>query len=143
LFGTHKADRIITRFKIWHAGLISGNHTGYWAMRDVYEGANLDIPIPASLKPGKYLFRHDMLNLQTGPPQWFPNCIQLDVSGEGSSLPADEELVSFPGAYDKVSPPPDNALNIALHLTCVACVTTVLPCFRLTISCRMMESASL
>jgi lytic cellulose monooxygenase (C1-hydroxylating) len=83
-------------------------------MMDVFEGANLDIPIPASLKPGKYLLRHDMLNLQTGPPQWFPNCIQLDVSGEGSSLPAVEELVAFPGAYDKVSPPA-NALTVALR----------------------------
>lgn len=93
------------RFKVWEAGLLSGTWSdGYWAMRDVFEGANLDIPTPASLKPGKYLFRHEMINLQTGPVQWFPNCIHLDVSGSGSSLPDTEELVAFPGAYDKVSP---------------------------------------
>jgi hypothetical protein len=72
-------------------------------MRDVYEGANLDIPTPASLKPGKYLFRHEMLNLQSGNGQWFPNCINLEVRGSGNNLPATNELVAFPGAYDKVS----------------------------------------
>lgn len=89
-------------FKTWEAGLLTGNWTeGYWRVRDVYEGASWDVPMPASLRPGKYLLRHEMINLQSGPVQFFPNCIQLDVSGEGSSLPAAEELVSFPGAYFK------------------------------------------
>ncbi|KAJ2989642.1 hypothetical protein NUW58_g3372 [Xylaria curta] len=88
-------------FKIWEAGLLSGNWVdGHWAMRDVYKGANLDIPTPASLKPGKYLLRHEMINLQTGPVQWFPNCIHLEVSGPGNSIPSTEELVAFPGAYN-------------------------------------------
>ncbi|KAF2268738.1 glycoside hydrolase [Lojkania enalia] len=88
-------------FKIWQAGLLSGTYAdGYWAMKDVMDGANLDIPTPSSLKPGKYLLKHDMLNLQTGPPQWFPNCIQLEVSGSGSSLPDAKDLVAFPGGYD-------------------------------------------
>uniref|UniRef100_A0A8H7NQ75 lytic cellulose monooxygenase (C4-dehydrogenating) n=1 Tax=Bionectria ochroleuca TaxID=29856 RepID=A0A8H7NQ75_BIOOC len=89
-------------FKVWEAGLISGTWVdGYWAMKDVYEGAELDISTPASLKPGKYILRHEMLNLQTGPAQWFPQCIQLEVSGSGDSLPSTEDLVAFPGAYDK------------------------------------------
>jgi cellulase len=91
------------RFKVWDRGLLSGTWVeGRWGMTDVYEGANLDISTPTSLKPGKYLLRHEMLNLQTGPPQWFVNCIQLDVSGDGSGLPSDDELVSFPKAYEKV-----------------------------------------
>jgi cellulase len=89
-------------FKVWDRGLISGTWVeGRWGMTDVYEGANLNISTPTSLKPGKYLLRHEMLNLQTGPPQWFVNCIQLDVSGDGSGLPSDDELVSFPKAYEK------------------------------------------
>jgi lytic cellulose monooxygenase (C1-hydroxylating) len=72
-------------------------------MRDVYDGANLDISIPATLKSGKYLLRHEMLNLQSGGIQFFPNCIQLQVTGSGTRLPSDNELVSFPGAYSKVS----------------------------------------
>lgn len=71
-------------------------------MRDVWLGANLDIATPKSLKPGKYLLRHEMINLEAGPAQFFPNCIQLDVAGDGSSVPDPTELVSFPGAYDKV-----------------------------------------
>ncbi|KAI0550314.1 glycosyl hydrolase family 61-domain-containing protein [Xylaria curta] len=89
-------------FKIWEAGLLSGNWVdGHWAMRDVYMGANLDIPTPASLKPGKYLLRHEMINLQTGPVQFFPNCIQLEVSGSGNRLPVPDELVAISNAYEK------------------------------------------
>ncbi|KAF2735191.1 glycoside hydrolase [Polyplosphaeria fusca] len=90
-------------FKIWEKGLVSGTWAdGYWAMRDVFtDFKNLDITVPKSLKPGKYLFRHEMVNLQTGPVQFFPNCVQLDVRGEGNSLPKESELVAFPGAYEK------------------------------------------
>lgn len=73
-------------------------------MRDVYRGANLDVKTPSSLKAGKYLLRHEMINLEPGGAQFFPNCIQLDVSSEGDSLPDESELLAFPGAYDKVSP---------------------------------------
>lgn len=91
-------------FKIWQAGLMSGNFVdGHWAMKDVMDGANLDIPTPTALKPGKYLLKHDMINLQTGPVQIFPNCIELDITGSGSNLPAVKELVAFPGGYDKDS----------------------------------------
>lgn len=89
--------------KIWEAGLISGNWTdGYWAMRDVWFGANLDIPTPKSLKSGKYLLRHEMNNLINGG-QWFPNCIQLDVTGDGqTSLPTERGVaVSFGGGDDR------------------------------------------
>lgn len=47
--------------------------------------------------------RHEMTNLENAFIQWFPNCIQLEVSGSGQNLPATEELVAFPGAYDNVS----------------------------------------
>jgi hypothetical protein len=89
-------------FKVWQVGLMSGNFVdGHWAMKDIMDGANLEIPTPASLKPGKYLLKHDMINLQTGPVQIFPNCIQLDVVGQGTKLPDAKELVAFPGGYDK------------------------------------------
>ncbi|KAF2714863.1 lytic polysaccharide monooxygenase [Pleomassaria siparia CBS 279.74] len=88
-------------FKIWQAGLEYGNYVeGKWAMRDVFEGGNQNIPIPKTLKGGKYLLRHEMINLQSGPVQFFPNCVQLDVKSEGSSLPKEEELVAFPSVYD-------------------------------------------
>jgi hypothetical protein len=89
-------------FKIWEAGLLSGTWLqGHWAMRDIYEGASLEISTPANLRPGKYILKHDMINLETGPLQLFPNCVHLDISGDGDGFPSDENLVSFPGGYDK------------------------------------------
>jgi hypothetical protein len=43
-----------------------------------------------------------MINLEGGAAQFFPNCIQLDISGDGDRFPDEAELVAFPGAYDKV-----------------------------------------
>lgn len=43
-----------------------------------------------------------MINLETGPVQFFANCIHLDVNGPGTNLPADDQLVAFPGVYEKV-----------------------------------------
>lgn len=97
-------------FKIWEAGLLSGTWPdGAWAMKEVFETGKLSIPIPASVKPGKYLLKHDMVNLQTGPLQFFVNCVQLEIKGEGTKVPAESELTAFPGGYDKdegVSWPP-------------------------------------
>jgi cellulase len=88
-------------FKVWEAGLLNGTYaTGYWAMKDVYQGANLEISTPKGLKAGKYLLRHEMINLETGAVQFFPNCVQLDVSGDGGKIPEAKELVAIAEAYD-------------------------------------------
>ncbi|KAF2679572.1 lytic polysaccharide monooxygenase [Lentithecium fluviatile CBS 122367] len=88
-------------FKIWEAGLLSGGFVdGRWAMRDVFEGAEVEIKVPRALRKGKYLLRHEMVNLQTGAAQFFPNCVQVEVRGTGDTMPKTEELVKFPGAYD-------------------------------------------
>lgn len=88
--------------KIFEADLISGNWKhGHWAMADVFWGANLTIPTPKTLKPGKYLLRHEMNNLSNGG-QWFANCIQLDFSGEGTaSLPTEVGVAVSFGAGDE------------------------------------------
>ena len=88
-------------FKIWEAGLLSGTWTeGHWAIADVYNGATLDIPTPKNLTKGKYILKHDMISIETGQMQIFPNCIHLDIRGEGTDIPTEKELVSFPGAYN-------------------------------------------
>ncbi|KAF2870115.1 glycoside hydrolase [Massariosphaeria phaeospora] len=88
-------------FKIWQVGLRSGEFvSGDWAMRDIQAGQPLAFATPKTLRPGKYLLRHEMVNLQTGPVQVFPNCVQLDVKGRGDSVPDKEALVAFPGAYE-------------------------------------------
>ena len=57
------------------------------------------ITIPKNLKPGNYLVRHEMLNLEISPPQFYPECVQVTVTGNGDKVPSEEYLVSFPGAF--------------------------------------------
>jgi cellulase len=90
-------------FKIWQAGLLSGNLVdGDWSMASmVGDKTELEIPLPKSLKPGNYLLKHDMANLEGGRVQLFVNCVQLKISGEGTTSPKDDSLVAFPSGYDK------------------------------------------
>lgn len=37
--------------------------------------------------------------IELWPPQHYPNCAQLTVTGDGDDFPEDDYLVSFPGAY--------------------------------------------
>lgn len=55
--------------------------------------------IPKDLKPGNYLIRHELIMIELMPPQHYPECAQLTVTGDGDKLPGEEYLVSFPGAY--------------------------------------------
>ncbi len=69
------------------------------------EGYNYTIP--ACLKPGYYLVRHEILALHSAwapkGAQFYPSCHQLNVAGLGTTVPT-EGLVSFPGAYQAESP---------------------------------------
>ncbi|KAF2840049.1 lytic polysaccharide monooxygenase [Patellaria atrata CBS 101060] len=60
--------------------------------------------IPPGLKKGKYLLRVEILSLQLWPPQFYPECAQIEVTGEGGNAPAEHELVAFPGAYSYDDP---------------------------------------
>jgi len=92
-------------FKVHEVGLINGTWpNGYWGMMDLCKGEPFSIPIPKSLKPGKYILRHELIALHT-PFQIFPGCVQIEVSGSGSALPGpDYSLVAFPGAYSENDP---------------------------------------
>jgi hypothetical protein len=63
--------------------------------------------IPACLKPGYYLVRHEIIALHSasseGGAQFYPGCHQLQVNGVGTKMP-EKGLVSFPGAYDSKDP---------------------------------------
>jgi len=63
--------------------------------------------IPACLKKGYYLVRHEIIALHaswTYPgAQFYPGCHQLNVTGGGSVVPS-TNLVSFPGAYKPTDP---------------------------------------
>ncbi|KAI9158268.1 Cellulose-growth-specific protein [Paramyrothecium foliicola] len=103
-------------FKVYESGFHGG--TDYFGdveyKRDIASGhawAQSTLPnkgwslrIPKNLKPGNYLIRHEIIMIELFPPQHYPNCAQLTVTGNGDRLPSEDFLVSFPGAYSYDEP---------------------------------------
>lgn len=82
-------------FKIAEQGLVSpagcnerGN-SGCFALDKLRQAGNKwSVTIPQELKAGNYVMRHEVINLDfPGQSQNYPACINLVVSGGGSSLP--------------------------------------------------------
>jgi hypothetical protein len=95
-------------FKVAEDGLHSTDPewlNNVWAVTPLINTPNTGVnyTIPACLKPGYYLVRHEIIALHSayseGSAQFYPGCHQLQVSGSGTKVPA-EGLVSFPGGYD-------------------------------------------
>ncbi|EJF65049.1 glycoside hydrolase, partial [Dichomitus squalens] len=94
-------------FKIDEAGLISGDlPTGTWGQGELVANNNSwTSTIPASLAPGEYFIRHELLAIHTSnQPQFYPECAQLVITGSGSAQPSGSYLVKFPGAYSMSDP---------------------------------------
>ncbi|KAI9152354.1 Polysaccharide monooxygenase Cel61a [Paramyrothecium foliicola] len=84
-------------FKIAQLGQISfgsGNGAaGRWAPDVLVEnGFTWKVKIPASLAPGSYVLRHEILALHSayneGGGQFYPQCINLRVTGSGTTNPS-------------------------------------------------------
>jgi hypothetical protein len=73
-----------------------------WAQSSFIENG-WSVTIPKNLKPGKYLIRHEAVNLDASL-QFYPECANLEVVGEGTQLPTEEYLAEFPGAYSPDEP---------------------------------------
>jgi lytic cellulose monooxygenase (C1-hydroxylating) len=81
-------------FKIAEQGLLSqtgcnerGN-TGCWALDKLREQSKWPVTVPSDLKAGNYVMRHEPINLDfPGQSQNYPACINLVVTGGGSSSP--------------------------------------------------------
>jgi cellulase len=106
-------------FKIFQAGLLSGTvGHGKWGTNEMMDkGFSVTTKIPASLKPGNYLIRHETIvsravfekpivlltkcpqNLARAPAEFYPECAQLKVTGSGTTSPGKEFLFKLPGAY--------------------------------------------
>ncbi|KAJ4387257.1 hypothetical protein N0V93_007846 [Gnomoniopsis smithogilvyi] len=94
-------------FKIDQAGLISGDlPTGTWGMGEmVTDNSSWTSTIPASLKPGTYLLRNEVIAIHTSnQPQFYMQCLQLTVTGSGTASPPSSALAAIPGVY-KMSDP--------------------------------------
>ncbi|KFY29797.1 hypothetical protein V493_02244 [Pseudogymnoascus sp. VKM F-4281 (FW-2241)] len=62
------------------------------------------VAIPRNLKPGKYLIRHEVIMLASRPPQFYIECAQLSITGNGTASPSGDYLASFPGTYTDEDP---------------------------------------
>jgi cellulase len=96
-------------FKIAQKGQISlgtgGGSPGYWATDEMMNN-NLSwtIRIPSSLKAGNYVLRHELLALHgagsQGGAQFYPQCINIQVTGGGSDVPSGVPATSLYTATD-------------------------------------------
>ncbi|KAI5777587.1 glycosyl hydrolase family 61-domain-containing protein [Geopyxis carbonaria] len=93
-------------FKIDEAGLMSGTvGKGSWGNTVILDTLKWTSTIPATLAPGEYLIRHEVLALhQANTPQFYPECAQLTVTGSGSASPSSEYLISLPGGIQMSDP---------------------------------------
>jgi Auxiliary Activity family 9 (formerly GH61) len=82
-------------FKVAEQGLVSqtgcnekGN-TGCWALDKLIQAGNKwSVKVPSDLKAGNYVMRHEVINLDfPGQSQNYPACVNLAVTGGGSSSP--------------------------------------------------------
>lgn len=98
-------------FKIWEASMVDGTLEGgmwyqKWFQRWDGEPGLWPVQIPESLKPGKYIIRHEILSIHVSKrPQLYPECAHLEISGTGSAMPEGEEwYLKFPGGYAEDDP---------------------------------------
>jgi hypothetical protein len=77
-------------------------------MADVFAGGETTARIPPTLKAGNYLIRSELIAIHNavtqGGAEYFPSCTQLRVGGSQSGVPAQSDLVKFPGAYKDSDP---------------------------------------
>lgn len=71
----------------------------------VNKNAPASATLPATIAPGNYLLRHEIIGLHlastAGKAEFYPSCTQIKVTGSGKASPQSSELLSFPGAYKK------------------------------------------
>ncbi|MBE3043695.1 glycoside hydrolase family 61 protein [Candidatus Bathyarchaeota archaeon] len=66
--------------------------TGKWAPDVLREDNHIwPVTIPASIKPGNYVLRHEIIALHNGgtegETQLYPQCMNLEITGEGTESP--------------------------------------------------------
>ncbi|KAF2868856.1 glycoside hydrolase family 61 protein-like protein [Massariosphaeria phaeospora] len=109
-------------FKIGEKGLQAGDiETGDWFQKTFsrWDGAPSlwSERVPAALRPGKYLIRHEIISLHSAnKPQWYPECAHLEVKGQGEGFPGEEYLAKIPGVYSMDQP----EINIDIYAPEVA-----------------------
>ncbi|KAL8407523.1 hypothetical protein RB594_006373 [Gaeumannomyces avenae] len=93
-------------FKIDEMGMWGGKlNSENWGTAIVLKTGKWSSKIPANIKPGNYLIRHELLALhQSNTPQFYPECAQIEIQGAGTALPPDTHKFSIP-TYAPMSDP--------------------------------------
>jgi hypothetical protein len=93
-------------FKIDQEGLISPPLTGTnWGTGVIYAKLQWSSKVPASLAPGTYLVRHELIALHTSnQPQFYAECAQVIVTGSGTAQPSGSYLANIPGYASQSDP---------------------------------------
>ncbi|TDZ30176.1 Endoglucanase-4 [Colletotrichum spinosum] len=93
-------------FKIDGAGLINPpQRTNKWAASILIDNGNAWlVRIPSNVAPGHYVLRHEIIALhsagQSNGAQSYPQCINLEITGEGTSNPPGVAGTALYGAND-------------------------------------------
>ncbi|KAI1805967.1 carbohydrate-binding module family 1 protein [Daldinia bambusicola] len=90
-----KADKeSLEFFKIDEVGLIDDSaQNGFWGSDALIQNNNTWlVQIPKNIKPGNYVLRHETIALHSaGQPngaQAYPQCFNLEITGDGTEVPA-------------------------------------------------------
>ncbi|KAJ2706490.1 hypothetical protein FB645_001497 [Coemansia sp. IMI 203386] len=97
-------------FKIFEDGYDAAS--GKWCVNKIRDnGGKLDITVPADIKAGDYLLRTEVIALHESDTdyaanpargsQYYPNCAQISVAGDGSAVP---QGYAIPGIYKSNDP---------------------------------------
>jgi len=93
-------------FKVDEKGLKSDGTT--WFQADMSKGSPTSFTIPSVLSNGNYLLRHEIIALQNGQTkdkaEFYPNCVQMTISGGASGDVSPSPTTHFPGAYKDTDP---------------------------------------
>ena len=112
-------------FKLREDGLMSGTiRDGAWFQQlwaDHWDGEPdyYGITIPVNIKPGNYLIRHEIIAIHSeNKPQFYPECVHVKVSGDGTAVPGEEYYTSIPGVWsmDRESRPSRFEIEFSVKL---------------------------
>ncbi|KAI9147169.1 Endoglucanase-4 [Paramyrothecium foliicola] len=102
-FGTSPGS--LSFAKIAEKGLVSGSNPGTWAADElIANGNSWTVTIPSSTAPGQYVLRHEIIALHSAGnangAQFYPQCINIEVTSGGSTKPSGSPATSFYKADD-------------------------------------------
>ncbi|KXN91074.1 Polysaccharide monooxygenase Cel61a [Leucoagaricus sp. SymC.cos] len=81
-------------------------NTRQWAADQLRASGNTwTSTIPAQLKAGQYLMRHEIVALHSQTPQFYPSCTQVRLNGSGTGTPSDSDLTTIQDLYRGVNWP--------------------------------------